>query len=183
MNVGEYQDPEERELASIEHVVADGMLISRSAVRMAVKNRLIVDALRDGRDFDLGALSGVASDELLQLAAQNDDSASRVWKDGSWDDEPGDGERNQRKREVFTGLAEALREEAGDPERLAGIVEEAREAAWDEIGGVLTAKLEAPTEVVRDAAYELEREGRIRALKEVDIAGIESFQRYRDLLN
>ncbi|CAN5316456.1 hypothetical protein BH11ACT2_BH11ACT2_12850 [soil metagenome] len=159
------------------------MLIATSAVRMAVKNHLIVDALRDNRDYDPAALAAVARDEFLALAEQNDDSAARVWDDGVWDDEPTDSDRNQRKREVFRGLAVAMRAEAADADRLATVVSHARDAAWHEVGAVVEAKLVAPPEIVRDAAYEREREGRIRALKEVDLAGLETFERYRDLLN
>lgn len=150
---------------------------------MAVKNRLIIDALRENRDYDPLALAAVAREEYLALAEQNDDSAARVWEDGQWVDEPSDSERNQRKREVLKGLAAAMRAEAGDDERLAVVVADARLAAWDEIGKVVEAKLEAPPEIVRDATYELERAGRIRALKEIDLAGLETFERYRDLLN
>jgi hypothetical protein len=183
VNVGKYKSPEARPVAPVESVIADGMAIATSAVRMAVKNHLIVDALRHSRDYDADALAGVARDEFLALAEQNDDSASRVWEDGKWDDEPSDSERNQRKREVLAGLATAMRAEADDPDRLGAIVADARLAAWDEIGAVIEAKLEAPPEIVRDEAYEREREGRIRALKEVDLAGLETFERYRDLLN
>lgn len=183
VDVGSYKAPEERELPPIEHVVEDGMLIAISAVRMAVKNRLIVDALREDRAFDAEALAEVARDELLELARQNDDSTARVWADGSWDDEPSDSERNQRKREVLTGLAAALRAEAADAERLAILVDDAKTAAWQEVGGVLAARIQPEETFVRDATYESEREGRIRALKEVDLAGLETFWKYRDLLN
>ena len=183
MDVGTYEDPVEREPAPIDHVVADGMLIATSAVRMAVKNRLIVAALRENDDYDPEALAVVASAELEHLAEQNEESAARVWQDGTWTDEPSDGERNQRKRDVFTGLARVLRDAAADPEQLRSIVDQARDAAWDEIGAVIETKLVVEPEIVPDAAYEREREGRIRALKEVDIAGLETFLRYRDLLN
>jgi hypothetical protein len=182
--VGKYRDPAPRENAPVDRVILDGLLIAESAVRMAVKNRLIVDTLRDSHDFDPDALAIVAREEFLALAEQNEGSASRVWEDGSWDDEPGDSARNERKRTVLKGLAASLREEAGDPARLAIVVADARLIAWDEIGRVIEAKLDSPmVEVVPDAAYEREREGRIRALKEVDLAGLETFERYRDLLN
>jgi hypothetical protein len=181
--VGKYRDPAPRDVAPIDIVIQDGMLISESAVRMAVKNHLIVDTLRDSGNFDPDALAEVARDEFLALAEQNEESAARVWDDGTWNDEPSDSERNDRKRRVLLGLAAALREEASDPWRLGIVVADARLIAWEEVGAVIEAKLEAPTEIVRDEAYEREREGRIRALKEVDLAGLETFERYRDLLN
>jgi hypothetical protein len=70
LNLGKFRAPEPIAEAPIKRVVEEGVLIARNAVRMAVKNRIIVDAARDHLDFDDGALAGLVHIEF-DRAVQN----------------------------------------------------------------------------------------------------------------
>jgi hypothetical protein len=166
----------------VERVAEEGVLVAASAVRMAVKNHLIVRALQQRSAFDREALAEAAASEFVSLAIQSEDSARRVWRDGDWDDEPSDGVENLRRRTLFLAVADGLRAAAGDRDRIDTIIDTAREDALDEIGAALVIEPEVP-EIEVDADYERERKGRIRAFKEIDLATLGELQRYRDLLN
>lgn len=176
VDLGTYVAPERRDPVPVERVVDEGLLIATSAVRMAVKNRLIVDALRENRGFDPDSLSASASDEYLELARQNDASASRVWRDGEWDDEPRDTTTVQRHRSIFTGLASALREAADDDALTAAIVAGARDDALEELVAFRAQIIFQPE---ADELYERERDSRIR-LVEVDLADLERRRKASD---
>ena len=176
VDLGTYVAPERRDPVPVERVVDEGLLIATSAVRMAVKNRLIVDALRENRGFDPDSLSASASDEYLELARQNDASASRVWRDGEWDDEPRDTATVQRHRSIFTGLASALREAADDDSLTAAIVSGARDDALEELVAFRAQIIFQPE---ADELYERERDSRIR-LVEVDLADLERRRKASD---
>jgi hypothetical protein len=182
VHLGTYQDPPAVEAAPVERVAEEGVLVAASAVRMAVKNHLIVRALQHRTAFDREALAEAAASEFVSLAIQSEDSARRVWTDGDWDDEPSDGTENLRRRTLFLAVAAALRVAADDRESIDAIVESARDDALAEIGAALTVEPTQP-EIEVDADYERERQARIRAFKEVDLATLGELQRYRDLLN
>jgi hypothetical protein len=78
VNVGTFNPPERAPIAPIDHVVEDGVLISMWSVRMAIKNRLIVGALRDDERFDADALVEAAREEALAIAQENVDTADRL---------------------------------------------------------------------------------------------------------
>ena len=155
VDLGTFEPPPFVEPPPVARVVEDAMLIARTAVRMAVKNRILVDAIRDDRDYDPAAMAELAREELVTLAAQNDAVAEH--------------QLLERNIEVYGGLASALREAASDTENVAAIVEESRDAAWREISTVLRSRLSA-MDPGRDPHYEAERESRLRALVRVDLA-------------
>jgi hypothetical protein len=178
-----YEDPPVVEPAAVERVIEEGVLIAASAVRMAVKNRLIVLALRDKTDWDPGALAEMARIEFVTLASHNDDSAKRVWRDGNWDDEPDDGIEHMRRRDIFRGLANALRTAAEDRDALDEIVDRARDDALSEVSTVVSARLveEIPSAQL-DPDYEADRANRLKALIDEDLATLNELRHYRDLL-
>ena len=63
---------------STARIVDEGMLIALSAVRMAVKNGIIVGALRDHSDYDPERYAALARHELEQVARENDEDSTRV---------------------------------------------------------------------------------------------------------
>ncbi|WP_150307086.1 hypothetical protein [Planctomonas psychrotolerans] len=159
-------------MAPIERVVDEGALISATTVRMAMKNRLIVDALRDGRRFDADVLRAAARAQFLVLARENDETAVRVDRL----DLPDDASAEHRRRpEVHRMLAAALRAAADDPERLTAIVCAARDDALQEVVDELTTRL-----VLRDRPPtggpddEFERFHRLRDFIEIDLAALEA---------
>ena len=82
---------------------------------------------------------------------------------------------------VFLALAAAMRAAAEDRDLIDRVIDEARDAALAEIGDALVVQ-PAIVDLVPDADYERERKGRIRALKEIDLATLGELSIYRDLL-
>jgi hypothetical protein len=181
VNLGTYKAPPEVAPAPVEQVAEEGVLIAASAVRMAVKNHLIVRALQQRSAFDRDALADAAASEFVAMAIQNEDSARRVWKDGGWDQDPDDVEEYQRRRDLFLALAAAMRTAADNREMIDQIIDQARDDALAEIGDALVIQ-PAITDLVPDADYERERKARIRAFKEIDLATLGELAIYRDLL-
>lgn len=149
-NVGTYQRIPKQPMPPLESQVDEGELIARAGVRMAVKNRAILWALRDHADFDHEQYLAATRDELLATAGEADANAERlaVELDGpeNASDQPTQQGRLVRRRQVLIGLSERLRDLADDEAQLAGLALEARDAAWEEIGAAVkaTALLSGP---------------------------------------
>lgn len=163
LNLGKFRAPEPIEEAPIERVVEEGVLIARNAVRMAVKNRIIVDAARDHLDYDDGALAGLVHVEFDQLAEQSE-HLLRV-------------SHTARNRAVQEGLAEGLRQASMDGELISGIIDEARELAWSEIGTAIIAKLRVAYLPMEDPSYGAQRKRRLRELRTINFAELEDAAR------
>ena len=159
MNLGKYVAPDPVPPAPIERVVDEGVMIATTAVRMAVKNHIIVDALRESLDYDAESLAAVARDELEKLAQQNVTSARD--------------QREARNIHIHRGLADGIRALADDPDAVSKIVEQSREEAWREVSGAVSTVLAARSVDHRDPDYEAEREKRMRELVNVDLARLE----------
>ena len=178
--LGTYEPPEPRDPAPIEAVVDDGMLIAESVVRMTLRNRVIVDALRDGLDLDRTALADAAAAELEALADNEWESAQRVrfrregvrLDDPLPDDNADDYRRESERREkVHVAMSEAFAERATRRDILDSLVERARREAWDEVAPVIIER--AMNEgAVPDAGYLAHRDERIGALIALDLAGL-----------
>jgi hypothetical protein len=160
--------------------VADGLLVEESAARMAVKNALIVAALRDHTDYDSELVARVARGQLLHLARENERTADRLveargdsekeWADAQFDEHDAQRLENQLRRPtVHRLLAEALRAEAEDPEAVEALVARARSDAAQELGRAVVGRLRA-SDFAADPDYEAERESRIRQLVDLDLA-------------
>jgi len=176
--LGTYEPPEPRDPAPIDDVVNDGMLIAESVVRMTLRNRVIVDALRDGRDLDRTALADAAAAELEALADNEWESAQRVRfrregvrLDDPFPDENADEYRreSERREKVHVAMSTAFAERATRRDILDALVERARLEAWGEIAPVIVERA-SMDEPVADAAYAAEREERIGALIALDLA-------------
>jgi hypothetical protein len=126
-------------------MVADGVFIALGAARQAVKNHLIVKALRDRADFDRDAYLAAAAVELGLLAAENDAAAERVGhqiadargRHGRAlhpdDFRAGDRRQLRRRRRVLREVATRLREVADDPQQIEWLLDSARDLALIEI--------------------------------------------------
>lgn len=166
---------------AMERIVDEGLLIALSAVRMAVKNHIIVGALRDHDDFDESSYQTVARDELIMLAVQNEEDAARVaqerrelasrrWSQGFTEDERLDLVRLARRRRAHKGLALVLHGVAEDEVKLAAIVEDAQRDASYEIRKALAARLIRQTIDGNAPGYARMREERIKYLLAIDFA-------------
>lgn len=178
---------------STERIVDEGMLIALSAVRMALKNRIIVAALRDHNDYDPALYATLARQELHEVARQNDEDSTRVERLGSYlsrttgsgkgrelENKRRDVVRLGRRRTLHDHVAERLREIADDDTRVAGIVEKARADALQEINDALSDRLLAQKVDPRQPGYEAARAERMRAVGKIDLAALAKRTRHPD---
>jgi hypothetical protein len=252
--------PESLDTAPSARATDEGLLIALTAIRMAVKNRIIVGALRDQKQYLPESYVDVARDEIASLALQNDvlaarledqartrakrladraalvaennartaerdaraaekaaKTAARGGKRGvklarrprtsapvvldvaavpdaaaasSTDSRTTDSvvvptpptaaeqtrlaesQRSEMLRRVYTTLAADLRCVAHNSERLAELVESARQDAWQEIRGAWHVKLAAQSPVEVGPDYDRHREGRLLELVYIDLAAL-----------
>lgn len=172
-------------LPPLKRIVDEGLLIALSAVRMAVKNDIIIGALRDHIDFDPARYAQTARHELDVLARQNDEYGKRVGrlrKDLArsgrvhllTEDERADISQFALRRRVHRKLADALDAVAGDDDQVARIVEDAQRAASNEIREAVSARLIRLAIDSRDPEYEERRADRLEMLLLVNLAMLRS---------
>jgi len=168
----------EVEPLTFEETYAEGLLVAESAGRMALKNRIIVMALRGEEPYDAERSAASAREVLHELmqetdevaewsAAERETAAQREGRSAHQHDYHRADAWNLRLRErVNAALAKRLGELRNDPEYLASFAERARRDAWSEIAEVIDARLarEWP-EIEVDETYERERDGRVRGLE------------------
>lgn len=178
-DVGVYEDPPVPPLAPAERVVEDGVLVSTAAARLALKNRIIVGALRHNRDFDLPTLMDFARVELRRLAEENDETADRLEQERARANPapapPNESARKARSREdhrrrpgIHRLLAAALRAEAEKDDAVEALVNQARDSAAAEISAAVEARL-LSQRADSDPDYRAERAGRIAEFIELDL--------------
>jgi hypothetical protein len=182
-DLGVFVPPEPEPLAPLDDVVDDALKIAHHGVRMAVKNHLIVNALRDGKPFDESELEDFARAEYHELAETNRDAAVRAQRDLEREEAKTGGRiypggkpvviepDHRRKPLALRAVADAYERQASAHEELMKLVDEAKVAAWDEIGGTLAARLAAPR-VDDDPDYESLREERIADFIAEDLAAL-----------
>ncbi|MCU1404776.1 MAG: hypothetical protein JWQ43_1079 [Glaciihabitans sp.] len=183
VNLGSFAAPPPVAPSPAQRIIDEGLLITTSAVRMVVKNDLIIRALRHEANFDPLALAETARNELVHVAGQNDEYADRLAK--QLENAPaitpalmnltGDAELvsvdQGRRVELYRLLAEALRGISGDDDLVEEIITGARDDALREIGGAIKSKLLSPdVDPGKEAHYSLSREKRMRTLVEQDLA-------------
>lgn len=166
-------------------IVDEGMLIALAAVRMALKNRIIVGALRDHSDYDPVKYAAFARQELNEVARQNDEDSTRVERLGSYlsrttgagksrelENKRRDVVRLGRRRTLHDHVAERLRAIAADDDQVAAIVQKARADALQEINEALATRLLAQRVDPRQPGYEAARAARMRAVGKIDLAAL-----------
>lgn len=142
------QEPEPSAAVANEDVsrlVDEGLLIALAAIRMGVKNELILRTLRDGQSFDRDELLAIARDEIAQIVEEKTASARALRRvrarasrrhgnprHGS-DYGPEDLDALERRRRIDLGIAKSLSEKLEDDEYLGELVDQARNSAMDEM--------------------------------------------------
>lgn len=187
VDVGKYEAPEPTVPLPVEDIAEEGVLIAASAVRMAVKNRQIVRALRDRDDYSENAAMKAAREVFRALAREKRDEVARLddiieysrdrpgRAQHQTDYRKGDAELLERREQVSDILADRLDELAEDDDYVRGIVHAARDAAWDEIGSSIQAQLSRRPELEAGTReYREHRERRLRDLVTVDLALLEA---------
>jgi len=181
LDLGTYVAPEPTAPAPVAQIVAEGALIGESVVRMALRNRMIVDALRDRRDLDTARLAVLAAREFETLADQEWASAERIrLRRNVQGTESGDDgldlERLQeslRRESVHRGLSDAFAARGLDAEAVERIVERSRGEAWAEIAAVIEQRAgERALVLDRDPRYDEERSERLHILIGVDLTAL-----------
>lgn len=146
----------QRTLAPVADIIEQGLLVADVAVRMTVKNAIIMNALKRKLDYDEHEIIDMVRDAISELAEERENDAehigrmrSEIRKTGrsSWtDSEYGDGDNRtlKHRQEVYAGVAAELRLRAADETYLARTAERARAAAWHEIGDSLKERATHP---------------------------------------
>lgn len=180
-------------MPSTARIVDEGMLIAMAAVRMALKNRIIVGALREHTDYDIADYTALARRELLEVAKQNDEDSVRVERLGSHlsrttktgkgrevENKRRDVVRLGRRQTLHDNVAERLRALADDGDRVAEIVQKARADALQEINEALAARLLAQKIDPNQPGYAAARAERMRAVGKIDLAKLAKKTRSTD---
>lgn len=172
----------QRHLAPVEEIVEQGLMVADVAVRMNVKNAIILNALGNKADYDEQQIKGMVQDAALELAVERERDArhisrmrDEIRKTGysSWSENDygsGDNATLRHRQEVYEQVAAQLRERADDEQYLTEAAERARKSAWHEIGDSLKEKASHPYYAGGSSAeYKREREGRIELLIQRDL--------------
>ncbi|WP_353815129.1 hypothetical protein [Agromyces sp. SYSU T00266] len=145
--------PEAR-LATFDEMLEEGMLMAESAGRMALKNRLIVHALRTDEPFSDEHAASEARAVLYELVQEADEAAEHVAEERTaagkregrsqhQHDYHRDDLLNLRRREkVYASVAKELWTKRSDDAYVARFVERARDDAWQELGTAIEHELD-----------------------------------------
>jgi hypothetical protein len=181
IDLGRFVEPEPLPEAHVDDLVAESELLVGAAVRLAVKNLIILGALRDGLTYDEQRYVDAARAELALLAEEKVADAARAARERAsagqrsgraehfHDYREADALILQRRERYSLRLATRLRELAADDEYARGLAVAARDAAWHEIADSVRAKLAKAAISVDDADYFIDRGWQLKEL-ERDIA-------------
>lgn len=174
-----------RVLAPVEEIVEQGLLVADVAVRMTVKNAIIMNALKKHVDYDQDQIIQMVKETTEDLALERERDAQHIARmrgeirdtgRSSWSesDYSNDDNRTLRHRqEVYERVAEELRARAADHESLTATAERARAMAWDEIGDSLKERATHPYYSGGDSdEYRDARDSRIQQLIEKDLTSL-----------
>lgn len=177
--------PARRKLVPVAEIVEQGLLVADVAVRMTVKNNIILNALRDYADYNEDEIVEMVRAAIVDVAVERERDANHIRRVreevkqrgySSWIDSDyrGSDDRTLRHREaVYDGVAAELRSCAEDASHLEKTAERARQAAWREIADSLKRRASEPYYGGGNSAeYAKERDARIEELIAEDIAAL-----------
>ena len=172
--------------------IAEGVAIATAAVRLTVKNQILVGTIAQGGTFEIEHYMEEARVALRAMADESEQAAEHLTAlrkrargrhsdpHGTHDYRDRDVRNLRRRAKQSTGVANHLREMTEDPEALKTLVEEARAAAWADVRSNLDRRLRVEgMRADQDPEYEQMREARMQALKLVDLQALSSEQRAR----
>ncbi|MEW1707457.1 asparagine synthase [Microbacterium sp. NPDC089190] len=167
--------------------IAEGLSIATAAARLTVRNRILVDTIARGGQFDNEVFADLARDTLRSLADEQDQAAERVthqrkraWgrfsdSSGTHDYRDRDTRNLRRRAKQSRGVAKELRALADDPDRVKTLVADARIAAWGDVEANLRQRLDVEGMTAdADPEYAQMRKARMDALRMVDLARLAS---------
>ncbi|MGO3147339.1 MAG: asparagine synthase [Leucobacter sp.] len=169
----------------MEEIVEQGLLVADVAVRMTVKNAIIMNALKEHADYDAEQIIEMVRDSLNELAVERERDARHIarvrgeirdrgrsaWSESEYGS--GDNRTLRHRQEVYEQVATELRERTENDTYLSETAERARKLAWEEIGNSLKERASHPYySGGHDEEYRSEREGRIQQLIERDLTSL-----------
>ncbi|MGF2949015.1 asparagine synthase [Microbacterium alcoholitolerans] len=172
--------------------IAEGVAIATAAVRLTVKNQILVGTIARGGTFEIEHYMDVARTALLSMAQESEDAAELLTRlrkrargrhsdpHGTHDYRDRDVRNLRRRAKQSVGVADHLRKMTEDPDALRTLVEDARAAAWADVRGNLDRRLRVEgMRPDQDPDYDTMRDARMQALKLVDLQALSSQQRAR----
>lgn len=172
-------------LAPVDEIVEQGILVAEVAVRMTVKNAIIMNALKRQVDYDSAKIEELVAETTVELAeerARDSRHIRRVREEirnfgrSSWSEtEYGidDSSTLKHREEVYSKLSDLLRARSVNPKFISTTAEQAREAAWLEIGDSLKERASHPYYAGgASEEYQNEREDRIKLFIERDLTAL-----------
>lgn len=171
-----------RQLAPVEEIVEQGLLVADVAVRMSTKNAIIMNALRNDVDFHRDNIAALVREATEELALERERDAAHIarvlseirstgrsaWSEGEYGGD--DNATLRHRQEVYEGVAAQLHERAKDDVYVYFTAERARAAAWGEIGDSIVERASHPYySGGATAEYQESRGPRIQQLIEKDL--------------
>lgn len=146
----------QRELAPVEDIAEQGVLVADVAVRLSVKNAIIMNALAKHQDYSSDRVAELVRDALTDLADERDADAKHLesiigeidkfghsgWAEADYGID--DNRTIKHRLAVYRMVAKELRARVTNAEYVTETAENARKAAWTEIGDSLKTKAEHP---------------------------------------
>lgn len=184
-----------RELAPVEDIVEQGLLVADVAVRMTVKNAIIMNALKENASYDEAQIIGMVSDSLNELAVERERDARHIervrneikanghssWRETEYGNH--DSRTLRHRQEVYEVVAQELRKRTEDTEYLAATAERSRKLAWEEIGDSLKERASHPYySGGHDDDYRDHRDERIQQLISMDLTALVKQQSPKNVL-
>lgn len=171
-----------RQLAPVEEIVEQGLLVADVAVRMNVKNAIILNALGRKADYDEQQIKQMVRDAAQDIATERERDATHIERMrteireagySSWSESDYGSEDNatlNHRQQVYEQIAVHMRQRSQDDDYLRDAAERARLAAWHEIGDSLKEKASHPYYAGGSSEeYQRERDSRIELLIQRDL--------------
>lgn len=173
-----------RELAPVEDAVEQGMLVANAAIRMSVKNSIIMNALGHGLDYNEEQVHELVKRAIMQLVTERERDVARLRRilygtnygdfeeveNALEENEDDDYSTMMHRCKVYKQLAKQLRAKIQDEAYLGAIAEAARELAWKEVADSIQAQARQLRYLQEESKeYHLHREERIQAFIEGEI--------------
>lgn len=174
-----------RILAPVEEIVEQGLLVADVAVRMTVKNAIIMNALKEHADYHEEQIIGMVRDAVEELAAERErdarhiarvrgeirDNGRSAWRETEYGNS--DSRTLRHRQEVYEGVAAELRAHTNDADYLQAQAKRAHGLAWEEIGNSLKDRAMHPYySGGHDEDYRENREARIQDLIDNDLKAL-----------
>jgi len=184
-NLFSHSHDHELVLPEVEDAAEEGEAITIQAALLALKNRMLVSALRHDEPFVPANFYDGAREEVQALvaetrqqSAQLQQSISRAFRlkgDARYhsDYRRQDTPNLEHRRDVLELIADRLSEHASDEEWIDELVHRAHQMAWAEISREMELSLRRKDRMIfGDENYEVEREQRLAEFKQLDLADV-----------